>query len=297
MPRRLEVCGSEDQAAFPKVQGDCFQCFDCCGDHPREGHDGEGENGGEEGHAKSQRLHEDSQSKEPVHDGRDAREIANGKLHSPFPERVWPVFCQEDCCCQTEGEAHGDHADAEREGTKNGRKNAPPRDVHVLPISSEEVEIHYADTGKNEQEQNSGKYGDSEQSTHATATNGKPFVKSLVESHRVLRWMRKSATKFTRNVRRKRMRPRAKRLCQCVLPMMVSLISMAIVAVMGRAGEKRDRGGARLLPATMRTIMVSPMIRPSPSMIAAAIPWCAAGSTTRRMVAQRVAPRARLASL
>ncbi len=49
-------------------------------------------------------------------------------------------------------------------------------------------------------------------------------------------------------------------------------------------------------PATMRTTMVSPMDRDMPRMVAVEMPDSEAGSTTRRMVCQWVAPRARDAS-
>ena len=45
-------------------------------------------------------------------------------------------------------------------------------------------------------------------------------------------------------------------------------------------------------PATIMTAMVSPTARPMPRMIAAAIPERAAGTRTRLMVCQRVAPMA-----
>ena len=46
------------------------------------------------------------------------------------------------------------------------------------------------------------------------------------------------------------------------------------------------------LPEAMRTIIVSPTARPSPSATPAAMPGLAAGSTTSRVVCQRAAPSA-----
>ena len=58
---------------------------------------------------------------------------------------------------------------------------------------------------------------------------------------------------------------------------------------MGSVGET---GTARAPPATMRTVMVSPMARPTPSIIAAVIPESAAGIETGIIVSHLVAPRA-----
>ncbi len=52
-------------------------------------------------------------------------------------------------------------------------------------------------------------------------------------------------------------------------------------------------GMIAVLPVTMMTAMVSPIARPIPRMIAAAIPERAAGTMTRLIVCQRVAPVAR----
>ena len=50
------------------------------------------------------------------------------------------------------------------------------------------------------------------------------------------------------------------------------------------------------LPVTIITVMVSPIARPTPSITAVSTPARAAGSVTRQMVCQRVAPSARAAS-
>ena len=52
-----------------------------------------------------------------------------------------------------------------------------------------------------------------------------------------------------------------------------------------------------VLPVAINTIMVSPMARPKPIMIAAKIPGEAEGRITRHTVCQRLAPRAREAAL
>ena len=68
-----------------------------------------------------------------------------------------------------------------------------------------------------------------------------------------------------------------------------------MVAVMVRTGLKkasRPRGIRAALPVTIITAMVSPMARPMPSITAMMMPERAAGSTTRQMVCQWVAPRA-----
>ena len=65
---------------------------------------------------------------------------------------------------------------------------------------------------------------------------------------------------------------------------------------MGRTGSSRDWGSMAAPPAAMSTTMVSPMARDMPSMMAVPMPDRAAGTTTRTMVSQRVAPSAREAS-
>ena len=50
------------------------------------------------------------------------------------------------------------------------------------------------------------------------------------------------------------------------------------------------------LPVTIITAIVSPIARPMPSMTAVRMPERAAGTTTRQIVCQWVAPIARLAS-
>ncbi len=52
-----------------------------------------------------------------------------------------------------------------------------------------------------------------------------------------------------------------------------------------------------VLPVAMSTIMVSPMARPRPIMMAAKMPGEAEGRITRQTVCQRLAPRARDAAL
>src|SRR3989338_1188059 len=70
-----------------------------------------------------------------------------------------------------------------------------------------------------------------------------------------------------------------------------------MLAVMGRTGSKKEWGKARLFPATISTIIVSPIILPKPNIIAATRPEPAAGTTTFLIVIHFVAPKARLASL
>ena len=52
-------------------------------------------------------------------------------------------------------------------------------------------------------------------------------------------------------------------------------------------------GMIAVFPVTIRTAMVSPIARPIPRMIAAAMPESAPGTMTRLIVCQRVAPTAR----
>ncbi len=82
-------------------------------------------------------------------------------------------------------------------------------------------------------------------------------------------------------------------------PLATSPISAAMVAVMVRTGMNsawRSTGMRAALPVTIMTAMVSPMARPMPSMTAVTMPERAAGTTTRQMVCQRVAPMASEAS-
>ncbi len=65
-----------------------------------------------------------------------------------------------------------------------------------------------------------------------------------------------------------------------------------MVAEMVRAESAKLPETMAALPEAMRTIIVSPMARPSPRATPAAMPGLAAGSSTRRMVCQRAAPRA-----
>ena len=60
---------------------------------------------------------------------------------------------------------------------------------------------------------------------------------------------------------------------------------------------RKPLGKAGAFPVAMSTVMVSPIARPMPSMIAAMIPERAAGIFTRISVCQRLAPSASEASL
>jgi hypothetical protein len=63
---------------------------------------------------------------------------------------------------------------------------------------------------------------------------------------------------------------------------------------LNRAAASRGRRAA--LPVTIITAMVSPMARPMPSIPAMITPERPAGTTTRQVVCQRVAPMASPAS-
>ncbi len=68
-----------------------------------------------------------------------------------------------------------------------------------------------------------------------------------------------------------------------------------MVAVIVRTGEKIELKYIAItgaLPVTIITVMVSPIARPIPSIIAVSTPERAAGNVTRQMVCQCVAPSA-----
>ncbi|MBV6392710.1 MAG: hypothetical protein KPEEDBHJ_01935 [Anaerolineales bacterium] len=68
-----------------------------------------------------------------------------------------------------------------------------------------------------------------------------------------------------------------------------------MVAVMVRTGEKRllsFSASTGALPVTIITVIVSPMVRPTPSMMAVITPDLAAGRVTRQIVCHLVAPSA-----
>ena len=72
-----------------------------------------------------------------------------------------------------------------------------------------------------------------------------------------------------------------------------------MVAVIVRTGIRNElsvSGKRAALPVTIITAIVSPMARPTPSIIAVRMPERAAGTVTRQMVCQRVAPNASAAS-
>src|SRR6202011_6262079 len=58
------------------------------------------------------------------------------------------------------------------------------------------------------------------------------------------------------------------------------------------AGESKDQVKRGLLPINIATAIVSPIARPKARMVAATIPGAAVGSSTRKIVSQRVAPTA-----
>ena len=83
------------------------------------------------------------------------------------------------------------------------------------------------------------------------------------------------------------------------LPFATSPISAAMVAVIVRTGANRlpsPVGITAALPVTIITTIVSPIVRPTPSMIAISTPERAAGRVTFQIVCQPVAPIARAAS-
>jgi len=74
-----------------------------------------------------------------------------------------------------------------------------------------------------------------------------------------------------------------------------SPISEAIVAVIVRMGINRalsESGIIGAFPVTIITVIVSPIVRPTPNIIAVRIPDFAAGTVTVQIVCQRVTPNA-----
>jgi hypothetical protein len=106
-----------------------------------------------------------------------------------------------------------------------------------------------------------------------------------------------SVNRFTENRNIKRISPKKNKLLQWRLPVTVSLISIAIFAVIGLAESNGVCGGSRVLPATISTITVSPIILLKFIRNAAIIPFDALGSITFQSVCSSSAPSARLESL
>ena len=80
-------------------------------------------------------------------------------------------------------------------------------------------------------------------------------------------------------------------------PRAASEISTAIFADSVRKPLNGLGSTIGVLPAAMKTIIVSPTARPKPIIMAAKMPGLADGKITRRRVCQRLAPRAREAAL
>ena len=93
--------------------------------------------------------------------------------------------------------------------------------------------------------------------------------------------------------------------CDCCCPMKgcdpaaVQITPSAPDAVIVRTGDRktpRPAGITGAFPATIMTVIVSPIARPTPSITAVKIPERAAGTVTRQIVCHSVAPSASAAS-
>ncbi len=93
--------------------------------------------------------------------------------------------------------------------------------------------------------------------------------------------------------------PMANNTWKWVLPCATSPISAAMVAVMVRTGINSELMSSAMraaLPVTINTAIVSPMARPTPSIIAVRMPDLPAFTVTIQMVCHLVAPSASAAS-
>jgi hypothetical protein len=99
------------------------------------------------------------------------------------------------------------------------------------------------------------------------------------------------AKEFRIIMMKRRTIPVAKRACRWSPEAYPISIPMFVVRVL--AESRKDVGIFTAFPRIMIMAMVSPIARPIPKMMLATIPDLAAGTKTRQMVCQCVAPRAR----
>gem|GEM_PF-4098806 len=207
---RLPFRGAERERSLAVGKGNGLQRFLAGGDRPGEGQESEREARGKHGKAHLQRKHEQGETEQAVHDGRHARQVADGEPDHASQPPLLRILVQVDGREHAHGHGEHDRDQAHPECPDDGRPDAacrhPPERLGRDELPAQRTPALREDIVKNEQEHEHKQGGREPQDEEPDFLADSPIDFLQRNTFWYFRSTR-SDTKLTRNVMKKSTTP------------------------------------------------------------------------------------------